>query len=388
MNCTICCVKNGEKMLHFDGIEFLHWENHLKGHIFGGVSVYCYRSKKPSLSTTPWHLEVDVGVSILHTEKREKYPALLKRFLPMTLCREIDERVGLDNIEEIRLRADRRVALTTNRGNIFLSCILSQKEISEILAEMCGHSLYAYSDMINNGYVTLDGGIRVGVCGRAAIEDERIIGVYGISSLNIRIPSDVRGVGGEICRLLRGMPTARGVLIYSPPGVGKTTPLRSVALMMGSGADALRVAIIDTRGELSCFADSQSAAIDVLLGYPKGIGIEIAARTMNAELMVCDEIGEEREVRSILYAQNCGVPLLASAHGDGIDGLLRRRGILELHRAGVFGAYVGISRKDGSPMYNYKITTSEEADDILQNSGSADSVDQRRALGGASERRT
>ena len=335
-----------------------------------GVKIYCYRSKKAKPAYRLWGKERSMGTSISHIEKREKYPASLRRFLPSALCREIDL-ITATGIEEIRLRAGSRATLTTPRGNVFLQTLLSQKEIAEILSDMCGHSLYAYSDMINNGYVTLDGGVRVGICGRAAIEDERIIGVYGVSSLNIRIPSDVRGIGGRICRLLREMTSSRGVLIYSPPGVGKTTLLRAVARSMGSGADALRVSVIDTRGEIACFGDTQSAAIDVLSGYPKGIGIEIAARTMNAQLMICDEIGEEREIKSILYAQNCGVPLLASAHGDNVEGLLRRRGIAELHSAGVFGAYVRISRRAGSREYDYKITTAEEADDILQNNGRA-----------------
>ena len=376
--------KKAKKCYILKFLIFVPVENFYKDIFWVGGQYTVTEAKKPSLRTGFLRGE-NMGISISHTDKRSKYPHSLRRFLPEALCAEIDAGAVFE-IEEIRLRAGSRVTLTTSRGTVFLRTLLSQKDISEILAEMCGHSLYAYSDMINCGYVTLDGGVRVGVCGRAAVEDGRVIGVYGISSLNIRIPSDVRGIGEGICRLIRGMTGSRGVLIYSPPGVGKTTLLRSVARSMGSGARPWRVAVIDTRGELCCFGDMNGAAIDVLLGYPKGIGIEIAARTMNAQLMVCDEIGEEREISSILYAQNCGVPLLASAHGDSIEGLLRRSGIAELHRAGVFGAYVRISRRDGTREYDYKITTAEEADDILQNNGRARTACVRNSLGISSER--
>ena len=113
----------------------------------------------------------------------------------------------------------------------------------------------------------------------------------------------------------------------------------------------------------------KEAAIDMLSGYPKPLGIEIAARTMNAQLMVCDEIGGEDEADAIISAQNCGVPLLASAHGENIEGLLRRPQILKLHHAGVFGAYVRIARDPLAIDYRYEIRRAEEADAVLQNSG-------------------
>ena len=146
-------------------------------------------------------------------------------------------------------------------------------------------------------------------------------------------------------------------------------PETEITYEMANGVGALRVAVIDSRGEIGCFDGMKKGSIDVLTGYPKGIGIEIAARTMNAQLMVCDEIGDEREIRPILYAQNCGVPLLATAHGDNISGVLHRYGIYELHRAGIFGAYVHIQRSVNGGDYKYTVTSAEEADDILQNSG-------------------
>ncbi len=316
-----------------------------------------------------------MGVKISYTDKISRYPEILNRYLPTSLCEEINSAfLWGEKIEEIRIRAGRSTSLTLRDRNLSLQHIMSPTAVGEMIASMCGHSLYAYSEMINQGYITLEGGIRVGICGRASVKEDKIIGVYDISSVNIRIPSEVRGVGGSICELLRSMKGCRGVLVYSPPGVGKTTLLRSVAYSMANGTDAKRVVVIDTRGEIGCFEGMRGGNIDVLVGYPKGIGIDIAARTMNAQLMVCDEIGEEREVAAILYAQNSGVPLLASAHGENIKGLLSRRGIAKLHRAGVFGAYARIERKGRVGDYSYEITTAEAADDILQNNRSRDTL--------------
>ena len=308
-------------------------------------------------------------ITIANSSDRALYPKVLDRFLPDRVKGEIKGLCGIGRIEEIRLRSAGAVSLTTDRGNLFLRSVVSPRELNDCLIAMCGFSLYAHSDTISRGYITLDGGIRVGICGRAAIDGGRVLGVYDISALNIRLPIVFRSFGDRICRLLRSSRGSRGVLIYSPPGVGKTTLLRSVAYKMATGYNALRVVIIDTRGEIGIYGDMSEAAIDVLAGYPKGVGIDIAARTMNAQLMVCDEIGDKDEARAIIYAQNCGVPLLASAHGDNISGLLRRTAIMQLHTARVFGYYVKISRGRIGGEYEYEIVTAEEADVLLQNSG-------------------
>ncbi len=314
--------------------------------------------------------EIKMATTVLNSIRRGLYPSALDKFLPPRLVSELRELRGSEKIEEIRLRAFGRCSLTVSNGNIFLNTALTRQELGSTLARMCGNSLYAHKDTINNGYLTLEGGIRVGICGRAATADGNVLGVYDISALNIRLPSPIRSVGEPVCRLIKGMKQSSGVLVYSPPGVGKTTLLRSVAYNMSSGAEAWRVALIDTRGELGCFEEMRGVSMDILSGYPKGIGIEIAARTMNAQLMVCDEIGGEGEARSIISAQNCGVPLLASAHGDTVRGLLRRTEIYRLHKAGVFGVYVGIERLAGKVDYRYTVTTAGEADAFLQDSGS------------------
>ena len=304
-------------------------------------------------------------------KKTEAVPESLLRILPYRLADEIrrmTERNGL-NVEEIRLRCERVSSLTANGKNTVMQTILTREEIDRFFKTVCEGSLYAHSDTINNGYITLDGGIRIGICGRAATVNEKIHGVYDISSMNIRIPHAVKRVGEPICRMLRSYIGCRGVLIYSPPGEGKTTLLRAVSASMAGGQMPLRVAVIDTRGELSFSLFDEGLCIDLFSGYPRGVGIEIATRTMNAQLMVCDEIGDVSEAEAIIAAQNCGVPFLASAHADSIDALLRRTGIAMLHEAHVFGCYAGIKRR-GEGDFTYTFTDWEEADAILQSCGS------------------
>ena len=285
----------------------------------------------------------------------DEVPKLILSALPYRLVDEIRDRWMGERLEEIRLRRGRRASLTLSGRNLMLDTILDGAEIDGTLTGMCSGSLYAYSDTINRGYISLPGGVRVGVCGRANCEGERMIGVHEISSLVIRIPHKASRVGETICELLREFHRTRGVLIYSPPGVGKTTLLRGVISLLSSGERPLRTAVVDTRGELTFSVGGGDLCVDVLSGYPRALGIEIATRTLSAEVIVCDEIGDYTEAMALVSSHNCGVPLIASAHAGSVDELLRRTGIMLLHEANLFGAYVGIRRSHGMG-FEYNVT--------------------------------
>lgn len=305
--------------------------------------------------------------------EKGQLPPLVEALLPLGLAAEIrnvGNRCGA--IEEIRIRCGRCASLTSERGNFILQSIVRREEMERVVDRLCDGSLYAHRDSIAKGYITLSGGVRVGICGRASVEDKRIVGIYDISGLNIRLPMPLRRWGAPICRLLRERADGQGVLIYAAPGEGKTTLLRCVAAQMASGESPMRVVVIDTRGELGYSLEGERLCLDVLVGYPRALGIEIATRSMNAQLIVCDEIGDEKEAEAIVAAQNCGVPFVASAHAESVAGLLRRTGIRRLHRAKIFGAYVGIRRQMGGGEFLYTVTDWEEADDILQDSRSVD----------------
>ena len=289
-------------------------------------------------------------------------PECVKLALPERVRADIEQAAKeLKRIEEMRFHCGRRTTLTSMGRNIPTAAVLSRNEMERLLTRLCGGSVYAFRDTIAEGYINPGGGVRVGVCGRAALSGGKISGVYEIDTLVIRIPHRSPPLGREIVGLIKEMNFTRGVLIYSPPGVGKTTHLRSLAIMLSSGNEAKRVSVIDTRGELAFALDSPALCLDLLSDYPKHTGISIASRTLGSEVIICDEIGSRAEAEAIREAHNCGVPLIATAHAASVRELLGRIGIGILHRAGCFGAYVGLSRR-GSFGFDYDICKREDAD--------------------------
>lgn len=277
---------------------------------------------------------IDGGVPVL--------PASVARLLPEALLAEIPRRAQ-GAVNELHLRADGYAWLTCGKENLSLTTALSRAQIEEILLAVCGGSLYAHADTLREGFVTLADGVRVGVVGRAVCEGGKTIGVRDVNALCFRIPTDTWMDPSPLIDLLDGFSYTRGLLLFSPPGGGKTTALRSLARALGSGAHPLRVAVVDTRCELAPSVSAKGLCTDVLLGYPRREGIEIAVRSMGAQIVICDEICGVDDAKIILELQGGGVPLIATAHGADLDGLLSRADLSLLHAAGTFGAYVDVN---------------------------------------------
>ena len=266
-------------------------------------------------------------------------------------------------IEEIRLRRGRQMSLTVGGENLFLPVVMNASDMELLLAELAGGSLYAHEETLRAGFLALPGGIRVGIGGRASVQNGKITAISEVSALSVRIPGRFPVSGEPVRELLEAGQWTGGVLIWSPPGEGKTTLLSAAALACAEGSDghpAKRTVFVDTRGESDFPEDGGACALDVLRGYPKAEGIGIGCRTLGAEVLFCDEIGAE-ETAAVLSTANCGVPLVATAHAGNVAELLRRPGFTELHRARVFGTYLGI-RKDGHGGFHFEKTDWEAAD--------------------------
>jgi len=299
--------------------------------------------------------------------RQEVLPPAIAAMLPPRVMREAENALPAgESAEELRMGRGQCAILVAGGQNLRLSAktVLTDEECEALLLRFCGGALYAHEETLREGYLTLPGGFRVGVAGRAAVQGGRVCGISAVSSFVIRIPHRVPPVGEEICNLLRLL-HGRGVLIFAPPGVGKTTLLRSVAEKMTKGPPALRVAVVDAREELCAFPPPAEGCPDILRGFPKGAGISIAVRTLSAQLIVCDEIGGFEEAEEIVRAHTSGVPLLASAHAATAAELLTRPGMRLLHDARCFGAYVGASRRAGAGEFDFDILSWEAADALL-----------------------
>lgn len=311
---------------------------------------------------------------------QEKIMEKMRRYLSDRLYFEIMTAITqYGQVEEIRLRRDKCVYLTVGafgkKKNISTDIILSGEEISNVFERMCDGSLYAYSESIINGYISLPFGIRVGVCGRAAVEKEKIFGIYDVSGLNIRIPSLNIHTDVNLLNLVKNnICIGQGVLIFSPPAQGKTTCLRSIAYELAVEKMPMRVAAVDSRNELLFMPENKNLSLDLLVGYPKAEGIRIATLFMNPEVIICDEIGTDEEALAIVNAQNCGVPLVATTHASTLSSVMLKKGIVALHKACVFGCYISLRiARDG--VFSYTSYSWEEAEQALEdNRRSYDSV--------------
>ena len=266
-------------------------------------------------------------------------------WLPARLGREI---VGIargsrHGIREIRLRATGPSAVVTDAGNFPLFTRVTQAELEGVVDKMCRGSLYAHRTDMNDGYISV-GGIRVGVVGEARYDGGRQVGVSAVSSLSFRIPTGRCDFAAElysVWKLLGG-----GLLIVAPPSGGKTTALRALAGLIGSGRDGRRVVAVDERCEFDP-AEYDTASVDILQGYRRGQGIEIAVRTMSPEVLMVDEIASVGDAAAVSLAMGVGVPVIATAHGTDTLSLTRRTFLRELLGDGFFTHVCPIRRCGG-----------------------------------------
>ena len=258
-----------------------------------------------------------------------------------------------DTLQEIRLRVNRPVIVIVDGTEVILKEVVESRDIKEILEGACGYSSYAYEEEIKKGYVTVPGGHRIGVAGRAVMEDGKIRTLKHISALNIRVAHSVTGCADKWKRYFYEEKKPCHVLIISPPGCGKTTLLRDAVRMISNGTEecpGVTVGVVDERSEIAgMYRGIQTHELgmrtDVLDACPKSLGMELLLRSMAPKVIAVDEIGV-LDVHAIENALRGGCRVLATLHGETFDDFLQKPGFQTLVKERVFDRYIVLKRGD------------------------------------------
>lgn len=254
-------------------------------------------------------------------------------------------------LREIRIRADRPAMLVTADRTATLDWTPGQHQVEALAEALAEHGLCARADETRQGYVTLRGGHRMGLCGRVHGQgNARQLVATG--SVCIRIAGEWPGTADELMPRLRAGNALQSALIVGPPGSGKTTLLRDAARQLASGRDAAQVAVIDERGELAACVDGVPQldvgdATDVLDGCPRQQAVPWLIRSMAPRVIVTDELADAEDAACVLDAIACGAAVLASVHGSSLQEVANRPAMAALMARRAFGVYAVLSARGG-----------------------------------------
>lgn len=228
-----------------------------------------------------------------------------------------------ENAQEIRLRAERPVCITSTE-NLYITkdmqiqktppenpLTVSTSELYETLMLLTNRSIYTRINELKEGYISMKGGHRAGVCGQFTE------GFFkNISSINIRIAKEIVGAATPLYNKTDG-----GLLIAGSAGSGKTTALRDLVRYLSNAGK--RISLIDTRGEIAACQKgvptlNVGVNTDVVSTKDKAVGAEIALRTMFPQIICFDEIGSEAELKTVSECFNAGTQIITTAHASSL----------------------------------------------------------------------
>lgn len=275
-------------------------------------------------------------------------------FLSPCLPGEVRAQLSLLNpgdLREIRIRAEQPTLLCIAGEVIAVPWYPQARQVEQLAEALSGHSLYARTDETGQGYCTLTGGHRMGLCGHVQEQAGRMI-LRDVGSLCIRIAGQWPGAAEPLLPLCRQKSSLRSLLLIGPPGSGKTTLLRDLARLLASGSQAVQTTVIDERGELAaCVSGVPQLDVgqtcDVLDGCPKPEAVSWLLRSMAPQAIITDELAHAGDIAAVMDAMACGVAVMASVHGAGLHELAARPAMATLMSQRCFHYYTVLSPRGG-----------------------------------------
>jgi stage III sporulation protein AA len=283
--------------------------------------------------------------------------------LPYSIAEMINElpESKLKKLEEIRLRINRPIELIAAGEALFLPYRVQEKDGEQFLDKLANYSFYTLEEELKKGYITIEGGHRVGLAGKVILEEGRVKAIRNVSSFNIRIAREKIGAAVPLVQHLFKN-RWRHTMIIGAPQSGKTTILRDLARIVSSGIPekkipALKVGIVDERSEIAgCVRGIPQLhfgpRLDVLDACPKAEGMMMLIRSMSPDVLIVDEIGREEDSQAIMEAVNAGITLIMTTHGHSFADLHKRPILKQIVEESVFERFIELTRGNGPGTIN------------------------------------
>lgn len=237
----------------------------------------------------------------------------LLAIVPPWLRPQVDS-LGRGGLQELRLRKNASPELVLPGQRRWGTGKILREDLTYCVNAASRYSPWAASTMAK-GYLTAPGGHRIGLCGEVICREGTVTGIGELTSVCIRVARDHPGIADNAVRL------QGSILIVGAPGWGKTTLLRDLSREI---AKKEPVCVVDERGELFPEGFARGIQMDVLTNCPKASGVDMALRTMSPETIAVDEITSAEDAMALTQAANCGVRLIATAHGTSCRDLKMR----------------------------------------------------------------
>lgn len=270
-------------------------------------------------------------------------------------------------VSEIRIRRNGPVQVVKENGDFYVSengsfhqdvrsaIRLSESGFDELFRHICRHSVYAFEEELKNGYLTVEGGHRIGVVGQTVWEGRKMKSIKYLNALNIRIAHEIKGVADPILPHLISKGSLKSTLLVSPPGCGKTTLLRDLVRKISNGSRLIspkNVSLIDERSEIaSCYLGKAQNDVglhtDVMDACPKAMGIMLVLRAMSPQVIAVDELGGEEDYDALCQAFYLGCNILATIHGTDYERLANNPYMKKLLKKGCFERIVFLGKRNG-----------------------------------------
>lgn len=259
----------------------------------------------------------------------------------------------INTAEEFRFKIGQPISIISLNEEYHISYAVDYDMLNNLINRLLNYSYYAYETELANGYITIEGGHRVGICGKVVLEKGNVKLIKDISSLNIRCSREVIGASDECLKsILKPDGNIHNTLIVSPPKCGKTTLLRD--LIRNLSNKGFRVGVCDERSEIAGSYKSNTyydlgPRTDILDGCPKEQGIIMLIRSMAPNIIATDEIGKSEDIYAIESAMCAGINLITTIHGNSYDDVLNSA-IGGLIKKGIFSCIIFLSNvpKTGS----------------------------------------